>query len=912
MSPSPRDELERIIAELQALAKTLEPVPEPKPEPEPEPKPEPQPDPIPGKGLEAVADLKPGEWLNFGRPWRDLETRGLYDARRDNGGKPLEKVLGPWIGGVWDATHFRTWAPGGHADGLCNAAFAYDLVNGQPEVVIPHMALNVPLGLGPFTKHSGEVDIYNTPYVSETPWPAGMDITKEEVIANGPTIAADARQADTEAKFGKFLRPRSSHTYNNQWLQGGYHYLYPAATWGAGKPDGQLWRYRLDDPEGTIESLPDRYDSNGRMVGGLSVLPLVINDDRLVLFPGSEVVEPDVEAGNYDSKKKSGFDPAPSVQATAAWDRYTKRIWVVDPQFSVLYVAREQADKIWLVESKIEDPRLAKKIIGSAGVAVVPDGAGGSVAYVKGRGDVMYRWDGKGDLEALWAPGGADAVLSKLTFHEGTGVLLGTWNVDEGIWAFRPPEVAGEIPNPIPDPDPDPDPEAPDLGVEFSTFAGHVARPAPWLPANWDAPIERQPEAPDLTGNGLDWATLEVRSDADAAQVKWDCHAIAKENKNVRVLVHPGEYAERIVLDKIETVAEVIGIPDQDGKRPLMRADVVLAKLARGCIWRGLDFEAAQPKAGSHASLLRAPEFLVMQDLRINDGLGGPWGVSDPAMPLTYMEFCGVLCGPNTDWHVIYIERSIGHMNCLNSAFWGSNSDKHAFKNLAHRSRIEDSLFSNVGLDGLPVDKHNNGDDRVGMMPLDLYAPCETVFRKNTVIFRTSGNVRQCMAYRNRDAWSGCNKGIRFYDGPGRTLWRPEDPSFLDEATWEHIGKAAQAFELGYDAAQAEPWLFAHLNEGNTFIVIEAQKDGNGNPFTDTRLAKVDTTRPSVNNIGTLLPTPANWVERAGVFFGPNKFITCSGDLKEQAVTSTRRVDLYANPDDPAVTQSPPRAYFDG
>jgi len=73
--------------------------------------------------------------------------------------------------------------------------------------------------------------------------------------------------------------------------------------------------------------------------------------------------------------------------------------------------------------------------------------------------------------------------------------------------------------------------------------------------------------------------------------------------------------------------------------------------------------------------------------------------------------FRGVLCGPNTGWHTIYIERSIGHMNCLNSAFWGSNSDKHAFKNLAYRSRIEDSLFSNVGLDGLPVDQHGNGDD---------------------------------------------------------------------------------------------------------------------------------------------------------------------------------------------------------
>src|SRR3546814_7863772 len=106
-------------------------------------------------------------------------------------------------------------------------------------------------------------------------------------------------------------------------------------------------------------------------------------------------------------------------------------------------------------------------------------------------------------------------------------------------------------------------------------------------------------------------------------------------------------------------------------------------------------------------------------------------GDSPPKAPLTYLEFRGNVIGHNTDWHVIYLERSIGQLVALSNVFFGPGRGSHAFKNLAHQSRIEGNVFSNVGIDGQVLEADKRGRPIVGLMPLDLYLCTETVFRNN-------------------------------------------------------------------------------------------------------------------------------------------------------------------------------------
>ena len=97
----------------------------------------------------------------------------------------------------------------------------YDLQTGTPEIVAPHVELNVPVCWGPFTKASGGVDCFWEPYASETPAaiceaapePNCHGIPLEDRLAAGlsyPSPEGHANEALGNETFGAFLRPRSS------------------------------------------------------------------------------------------------------------------------------------------------------------------------------------------------------------------------------------------------------------------------------------------------------------------------------------------------------------------------------------------------------------------------------------------------------------------------------------------------------------------------------------------------------------------------------------------------------------------------------------------------------------------------------------------------------------------------------
>src|SRR3546814_15559406 len=126
-------------------------------------------------------------------------------------------------------------------------------------------------------------------------------------------------------------------------------------------------------------------------------------------------------------------------------------------------------------------------------------------------------------------------------------------------------------------------------------------------------------------------------------------------------------------------------------------------------------------------------------------------------------------------------------------------------------------------------------------MPLDLYLCTETVFRNNTVLFRTSGSVRSFLAYRGRRAWGNCDKGRRLDNGRWE-LWAPESEAYSDPAKWGEMAAAAASFNLGYEAAKAERWLFTHKVEGNKFIVFN-DRERAGEPVDATTAAHVGSRR---------------------------------------------------------------------
>jgi hypothetical protein len=789
--------------------------------------------PPPAGSLQAILDMPAGSWLAYGLPWNTLETSGALERDRDNCGRGLDGIVTAWNGLAFDGTSFWNFAGGGHGDGCFNGIIRYDLEAAAPEVAAPHIPLNVPMCWGPFTKANGTQDCYYEPYASATPAPicatnpdpnCGGNTLQDILDAGLAVPSSDAIAAESEGAeaFGTFLRPRSSHNYNNIVFWQGHVYLMTGQTYGGIRADAQVWRFDPADPLGTLERLPNRWNplgSGGRggTYGGFNANLVTIPGRGVLIFGGNTVCEADMAAGAYTC------DQHPiniSSVATVAWDEGRQGAWAIDAQYSRLVFLREDAAGDWSYDDAlgVTDAALSGANLGRAGICLVPTEQGAN-PVIWGTNATLLRWDGTTLSEVTGQVGqpatSNNKVLNKWRWNDDLGVCLGAWSWTRGVDAWRP-DFSDWQEASLPPPDPEPG--------DWPVFAGHTVAPAAWTPAAWNEPIERQPEAPDYDALcPRPWAVLDITEPYDPATLASQMRGLSRSgNKNVRVYLHPlpdnAAYQGAIKFEEI-TCGELVGVP-VDGKRPKVAGNAVPSGNGGGLIVRGIEFEGGiMGWAGSRSQNIY-PKFLVMHDSIARD-IGQLYGDSPTSAPPTYLELRGNVIYNNLDWHTLYLERSIGQLVALSNVFYGSGNAGHALKNLANYSRIEGNVLSNVGIDGQPFSR-DGVNDVIGLFPLDSYGCTDGIIRNNTIVFRTSGNVATLLTLRGRNAWGNCDKGRRLADG-SRELFPPESEEYLNEQRWSEIAVAAQDFAAGYEAARANPELFTHLIEGNTFIVFDGK-----------------------------------------------------------------------------------------
>jgi hypothetical protein len=378
--------------------------------------------------------------------------------------------------------------------------------------------------------------------------------------------------------------------------------------------------------------------------------------------------------------------------------------------------------------------------------------------------------------------------------------------------------------------------------------------------AAWDEPFTRTPGAPDYDALCPGpWQEIHYRSNQDMRQRH-------KRAQNVRIYIHALKDAAGNIVPYTSSTqsrarcTEFIGVPDQ-GRKPQVKGrfsaryaigliirGFVVAEVGKDCgLGQGIDYS----KKGNQQYVV----FSIMHDNEFY-GCGGHThflGGSRRHWPRTYVEMIGNVSAYARQSHTFYIENSVGRLiykgNVCFAPGWG-----HCFKNLAHSSLIEGNVFSNAGLQGEVVTLDNSPmrrNHKGGMHPLDLYGCTDTEVLDNTIIYRTTANIRTIIAYRPRGSWGGCNKGRQLDQSTWEYMHIERDVNpgaerppavvrdYFDPAFWQAVRADLPLFDQGYDAALASDLLFAHRVAGNKFIVIPAHKGR-----TDVNLARMQSLRP--------------------------------------------------------------------
>lgn len=567
---------------------------------------------------------------------------------------------------------------------------------------------------------------------------------------------------------------------------------------------------------------------------------------------------------------------------------------------------------------------------------------------------VLYLWDGLHTIYTLdyaagetiwtthdWSAGGpqvtgGQSVLSKFQYVPSHDVIVAYATDQTGVFIYMHPG-SGQVG------EGEPDPEAP-------TFAGHVVAPQLVTLPVWNEPMALQPEAPDLaTRCPGSWGELTFTPAMDfGASSGLTSNAVGTGTPNIRFLLEPGDYFESLRPQDaqcIEVVGKAPGVVLHEGYRlrPKTGPTSGGAVLTRNVTFADGAYVIGDGVMAFHNVTQRSRR--------------SAWGTASASATPYYLEYVNSTLGPDLGWHGVYLERSCGQLVLMGNTIYGGSPSKHAFKSVCALSRIEGNVFSNVGLDGQPLGQNNNSLDIIALYPLDgPYACGQSIVRDNVFLFRTTqNNARMFHSYRSRGDWGGCNRG-ELVNG-AYTYLHPESPEYVDPALWVDIASRLAKFDQGFQQAYDDPWLFAHLTEGNTYIefrdsggmtppsrlyslrpaagptttsALNAEADELKGLYTDDEAAwraeasdeleyvhdqvppiwQRDIRRTGRSSMPHTPPiaAPQGWVERYGVFVGPETYVTCSLDGQTcSEVDPEPQPYIEPDPDDALFTAHPPR-----
>ncbi len=362
----------------------------------PPPDPDPGPDPTPGNVPEAIANMQPGTWLEYGQPWEATAPYDWLDQCIPGWTYRFRNVIEAWNGWARDGLNYAWMAAGGgHADSCDNGVYRYNIQTGEMEVVVPHVPLNADLDT-------------SAPYVAD---------------ANGNQIL-----------------PRSSHTFNLVVQDADWVYVMVGSYYSLGSFSKQVWRFHKTNHN--WERLPDRGISGGDY-------HLLQTPDSVLFLGQWALCDVDLVAGSYDNCANSFHF---RIQGTPAWDSGRNGLWFVNPHPNdtrVSFYHRNNGvweEDIGLATTMPTD--VAADLAPGTGVCVVPDGS----ILLWSKSSKLHRWDGMA-WDTLTPPGGptvARSQQSKWSWDNDAQACIGASHANTGLWVYKP--VLGSTPPPDPTP----------------------------------------------------------------------------------------------------------------------------------------------------------------------------------------------------------------------------------------------------------------------------------------------------------------------------------------------------------------------------------------------------------------------------------------------------------------------------
>jgi len=810
--------------------------------PPPDPDPDPDPTPPPQGGVpDAINNMAAGTWLEYGQPWdatapyawlREIDP-GAHAAGFD--GK-YSAVTDPWVGWVRDGLDYAyLLANGGHDDGFDNGVYRYDIQNGVAETLVPHATLN-----------AGLAGDYQTVHVVDA--------------------------------SGNIVQPASSHTYFGKFLGNDGKIYHIPKGWQGNTV------FSFDPVTLAWTRLPDLVQADGRRFLRFPFLVPTDNQDptQVVGLDAAKACVLDLlmPVGPGKGACQGGL-PSAHASGGFAWDNARNGYWNINPNSDMIAFIGRDAAGVFTKDVALSGPIPASIVpdIGSGpGICVIPDGS----IIVWSKSNKLHRFDGVAWL-TIDVPGPAVTtgrkVYNKWSWDGQSQTCIGTASTNQGLWVYKP--VLGSQSGGLPDTGEETDTadngEPPDdagtvpspVAANFDQYlididnlpsiGGVPVAVKPFALAAWDEPVTRAhagSAAPDIDALCAgSWTVRQAMVPADLTGLDNTTDGVG----NLRVYVHAlhdsaGEIVPLPGGRSRARCTEFIGVPDAAGRKPQIKGNVGV-RGGVGMIVRGLIFSGGGqhtvgqgPGKGDSTDNRNFTTFAVMHG---NEYYGSSshvhfFGNSRGDWPRTYVEMVGNISA-YSDSHTFYAETSIGQFIYKGNVCFGPARSKHCFKNLAHASIVDGNVFSNADIDGSLILASESPTGRAtdgSYHPLDLYACTDTAVTDNTIIFRTTNDIRNLIAYRGRGAWGNCDKGRRLTPDTWEYMPPLTPPvgarATLPPAVVRDYGDPA----FWADVASGVPdTLFSHRAAGNKFIVIPAFR---GN--TSVSLARVMSLRPIVKD----------------------------------------------------------------